>query len=243
MSASVRDVSVQYGDITALQDLTINVGPGERVALVGSSGAGKSTLLDVLAGLVQPTAGSVEVLGTDLAGLQGRRARAHRSKVGVVRQSLDIPLGLQVVHNVNAAMLGQWSTPAALWSLVRPAGLAQAEAALDQVGLGGRVRARTEDLSGGERQRVAVARVLRQQPQVVLADEPTSSVDPHLADDVFGLLCSPAAPWTAIVSAHDPDLARRHATRIIGLRNGCVAFDASPSDLTSSQLDDLYSKT
>lgn len=196
----------------------------------------------MVSGLVRPAEGTVAVLGADLAGLRGRELRAVRSRVGTVGQQLDLALPLRVVHNVNAGRLGRWSTLAALWSLVRPSGRAEAARALTRVGLADRLYSRTEDLSGGERQRVAVARLLLQRPELVLADEPTSSVDPRLSDDVMALLCGPpdAAPWTTVVSVHDPDLARRHVARIVGLRHGRLAFDRPASAVSDADLVALY---
>jgi phosphonate transport system ATP-binding protein len=208
--------------------------------LVGPSGAGKSTLLSVVAGLVAPTEGSVSVLGSELESLRGRHRRAHRARVGIVSQQLHLPGSLRVIHNVNAGRLGRRSTVRSLLSLIRPDGIEEAQAVLHRVGLGDVVAQRTATLSGGEQQRVAVARVLRQEPNLVLADEPVSAVDPRLSDDVLALLCDPSASWTTIVSLHEPDLARRHATRIVGLRRGRVAFDRPAAAVTDAELATLY---
>jgi len=238
----LNGVGVRYGSADALVGVDLKIASGECVALVGSSGAGKSTMLGVIAGLISPTEGAVEVLGHDLAGLGGRRLREHRRRVAMVSQQLDLVLSLMTIHNVNAGYLGQWSSARALASLIHPRGRAEAAAALTQVGLEDRIFSRTDNLSGGERQRVAVARVLRQGPDLVLADEPTSSVDPRLSDEVMGLLCRPPTdkPWTSIVSVHDPDLARKHAGRIIGLRHGRVALDTSSGDVSDEDLAKLY---
>lgn len=238
----VRDVRVTYGTVDALADAELRVARGERVALIGSSGAGKTTVLDLVSGLVAPTRGTVRVLGEEPGTLAGRRLRAHRRRVGIIGQHLDMALPLRVVHNVNAGHLGVWSTPAAAWSLVRPRDRDETFEILERVGLGDRLFSRTDELSGGERQRVAVARVLAQCPDLVVADEPTSSIDPRLSDHVMDLLCGPdeRAPWTTVVSVHDPDLARRHATRIVGLRGGRIVFDGPPGSIADAELADLY---
>lgn len=232
------DVTVRYGSRHAIDGVSVEVPAGQRLALLGSSGSGKTTLLSVLAGAVRPTSGQVRVLGVAPADVTGRAARAHGRRVGQVTQSLDLPGSLSVIHNVNAGLLGRWSTVRALASLVRPIGRTEVEAALDQVGLGDRAGSPTGLLSGGERQRVAVARVLRQSPEVVLADEPTSSVDPALADQVFEALLG--LPATQVFSAHDPALARRHVDRLIGLRAGRIVFDATPADLSDDDVAELY---
>lgn len=246
MIVALTGVGLSYGDITALSGVDLTVEDGERVALVGQSGAGKSSLIDLCAGLVTPTSGRIDVLDTHLVdgitGLGRRHRRSHGRRLGIVAQSSTLAPSLGVVHNVNAGRLGSWSTWAALRSLIRPLDVDGAADALEAVRLADRIGARTGDLSGGERQRVAVARVLRQRPDLVLADEPTASVDPELADLVMSLLCTTdgGAPWTTIVSVHDPELARRHATRVVGMRAGSIRFDVHPSALTDEMLDDLY---
>ncbi|MEM8924162.1 MAG: ATP-binding cassette domain-containing protein [Actinomycetota bacterium] len=246
----IAGLTVRYGDATALDGLDLVVGAGERVALVGSSGAGKTTLLGALGGLVAPTEGRVEVLGTVVADtdaptspVRGRARRRHQRRIGYVRQQLDLALPLAVIHNVNGGRLGQWSTARALGALVWPRNRDEVGAVLDQLGLADRIGERTEYLSGGQRQRVAVARALHQRPDLLLADEPTASVDPRLSDLVMDLLAAPEptrAPWTLIASLHEPDLARRHATRLIGLENGRVVLDARPDEVDDAELTRLY---
>lgn len=239
--AELSNVSVSFGSVTALVDVNLSIGVDERVILVGQSGSGKTTLLNLLSGLVTPSTGSVSVFGQRLDTLTGRALRRHRSLVGVVGQQLDLALPLRVVHNVNAGLLGRWSTAAAVASLIRPAGSDSVLEVLDKVGLADRYDARTADLSGGERQRVAVARILRQGPKLVLADEPTSSVDPRLADDVMSLLSPPSSGgWTSIVSVHDPQLGQRHGDRVVGLRAGRVMFDLPADQVDEGALAELY---
>ncbi|HYN92940.1 MAG TPA: ATP-binding cassette domain-containing protein [Pilimelia sp.] len=215
------------------------VGPGERVALVGASGAGKSTLLALANGSVLPTAGSVRVLGTELGARPPRRLRA---RVGTVHQSLELVGRLRVVHDVNAGRLAEWSAARAAWSLVRPQGLPEVLAALERVGLADRAFERTERLSGGQRQRVAVARLLVQQPDLVLADEPASALDPVLADRALTLLGELAlARGGALVAAlHDPGLVRRHCDRVVGLADGRVVLDRPVAALSATDLAGLY---
>ncbi len=215
---------------------------GSRVAVIGASGAGKSTLLGVLDGSVTPTAGRVEVHGAEPAALRGRELRRLRARTGTVRQHLDLPGPLRVVHNVNAGRLGAWSTARAAWSLVRPQGTAEVRAALDRVDLADRLHERTDRLSGGQRQRVAVARLLVQRPDLVLADEPASALDPALADVVLSLLGELATEQDgALVAAlHDPALALRHCDRVIGLDSGRIVLDAPASSLTVAGLEGFY---
>ena len=215
---------------------------GERVAVVGPSGAGKSTLLGLANGAVTPTAGTVQLLGADPGALRGRPLRRLRSRVGTVHQHLELVGQLRVVHNVNAGRLGSWPATRAAWSLVRPQGLPEVLGALDRVELADRVFERTDRLSGGQRQRVAVARLLVQRPELVLADEPASALDPSLADRVLGLLAGLAADrGGALVTAlHDPALVLRHCTRVVGLVAGRIVLDAPADTLSMGDLADFY---
>ncbi|MCL4170201.1 UNVERIFIED_CONTAM: hypothetical protein GTU68_023593 [Idotea baltica] len=238
-------ITVRYGSTFALDRFDLTVQPGERVGLIGPSGAGKTTVLDVVSGLTAPTDGSLTVFDRDPATMSGRTLRQHRADIGIISQQLDLSLPLRVVHNVNMGRLGSWSTGAALWSLIRPSGRALVNDALDQVGLADRIDGRADELSGGERQRVAVARVLLQRPRLVLADEPTSSVDPHLSELVMSRVCEPAdaddGPQPAvIVSAHDPALIRRHVDRLVGLRDGRTVFDLAASEVSDELVAELY---
>jgi phosphonate transport system ATP-binding protein len=234
-------VTVRFGTATALDSVDLTVGPGERVAVVGASGAGKSTLLGVANGAVPPSAGSVEVLGQDPAVRRGRDLRRLRARVGTVHQHLELAGPLRVVHNVNAGRLGSWPAARAAWSLVRPQGVPEVVAALERVGLADRVFDRTDALSGGQRQRVAVARLLVQRPDLVLADEPASALDPVLTERVLELLAGPAAQGGALLAAlHDPALALRHCDRVVGLAAGRVVLDAPVAALSAADLAAFY---
>lgn len=247
MSASavvrLRGVGRRFGGHDAVQDLDLSVQPGERVALLGPSGAGKSTLLTMLNGSLPATSGTVEVLGADIGALNPTRLRALQRRVGLVSQRLDLIDQVRVLHNVNAGRLGRWPTWRALASLMvaRPDG--EVREALDLVGLGWAAHERTERLSGGERQRVAIARLLVQRPELVLADEPVSSLDPGRAAEILGLLRVAAEGSALLVSLHQPQLARQHCTRAIGLLDGRLAFDIPVAELDDVRLAELYALT
>jgi phosphonate transport system ATP-binding protein len=215
---------------------------GERVAVVGASGAGKSTLLGVLNGSVAPTAGSVRVLGIDPSGLSGRPLRELRARTGTMHQHLDLVGPLRVVHNVNAGRLASWSPARAAWSLLRPQGVSEVRGALERVGLADRIFERTDRLSGGQRQRVALARLLVQRPDLVLADEPASALDPALADSALDLLgeLALARGGALLACLHDPALALRHCDRVVGLVDGRIVLDAPAADLTLAGLERFY---
>ena len=189
-----------------------------------------------------PGAGSVEVLGVDPTALSGRELRRLRARVGTVHQQLELVGPLRVVHNVNAGRIATWPARRAAWSLLRPQGVPEVAAALRLVGLGERMYERTDRLSGGQQQRVAVARVLVQRPDLLLADEPASALDPALADRTLTLLTASAAErgGTLVASLHDPALALRHCDRVVGLVQGRVVLDAPAHELTPADLAAFY---
>lgn len=241
----LQGVSVAYGDRLALDGVTLSVRRGERVALVGPSGAGKSTLLGLGNGTVTPTEGCLEVLGVDPTAAAPGALRALRGRIGSVHQQLNLVGPLQVVHNVNAGRLGTWSRLRALRSLVRPLQVDEARAALERVGIAPYLHMRTDRLSGGEQQRVALARVLVQDPDLVLADEPVASLDPARAEEVMSLLCGlldqqTGERRTLVVSLHDFDLAVRHCDRVVGLRQGRVVLDVAVEDVGEGTRERIY---
>ena len=189
-----------------------------------------------------PTSGTVRVLGADPAALSARERRRLRGRVGTVHQSLELVGQLRVVHDVNAGRLADWSAARAAWSLVRPQGLPEVLAALEQVDLADRAFERTDRLSGGQRQRVAIARLLVQQPDLVLADEPASALDPVLADRALTLLgeLAPARGGALVAALHDPGLVRRHCDRVVGLAGGRVVLDRPVAALSATDLAEFY---
>jgi phosphonate transport system ATP-binding protein len=207
---------------------------------------------------LRPSAGRVSMFGRSLAALSASERRELRRRLGVVDQRPALPGALRVVHNVNAGRLGQWSTRRALWSLLRPREVDGTRQALDLLGIGDKLWHRTDELSGGERQRVALARLLLQGAELVLADEPVANLDPARAGEVLALLCARPghdgggegdggdghgvrpAFGTVVVSLHDVDLALGHFDRVLGLRHGRLLFDLPASEVTASMADRLY---
>jgi phosphonate transport system ATP-binding protein len=240
---SLAGVSLNYGATRALADVDLRVGEGERVALVGPSGAGKSSLLRLCNGTAVPTSGRVEVLSRALSGCTTRQLRDLRRRVGTVhQQQLNLVGSLRVIHNVNAGHLGRWSLPRALLSLVRPLEVEAARAALRRIGIEEKAFERTDHLSGGEQQRVALARVLVQEPDLILADEPVSSLDPARSLEVMDLLTRVVTgrQRSLVVSLHDFDIARRTCDRVVGIRAGRVHFDRPAADVTDAMGTELY---
>lgn len=247
-SVHLDNVSVRYQSGTiALDGISLRINRGERVGLVGSSGAGKSSLISLLNGRVvfdgATVTGIVEVLGVEPKTLNSRALRRHGSRIGTVRQAFDLVGPMKVIHNVNAGRLGNWSTSRSLWSLWRPGERESAAAALEQVGLDRSVlEANVDELSGGQQQRVAVARLLVQSPELVLADEPVSSLDPALSEQILEVLAKRARDQagTLVVSLHQPELASRFLDRVIGLSGGQVVFDRPADAVNDGELEALY---
>ena len=239
---TLSGVSVEHaGGQLALDGIDLRVLEGERVGVVGPSGAGKSTLLGLCNGSVLPTTGTVTFDGVSVVDTD-RWRRPVGKRIALIPQDLSLVPRLRVVHNVNSGCLGEWSPGRALWSLIRPVEMEVVEELLRRVGLAGKARTRTDRLSGGERQRVAVARALRQRPTLLVADEPTASLDMATADSVMRLLVQLADEdrMTMLVSQHDVGLATASCSRIIGLRGGRLHFDLPAQDVTTSLLTDLY---
>jgi phosphonate transport system ATP-binding protein len=239
----LRDVSKVFDDgVLALDGISLVIGPGEHVAFVGPSGAGKTTLFRMLNLTLRPTGGTLRVDGVDAATLATAGLRQARRRIGTIYQQQNLVGRLRVVHNVLAGNLGRWSTLAALRSLARPHRADEAARALAQVGIPEKLWARTDELSGGQQQRVAIARVLVQDPDIILADEPVSSVDPTLAVSIVALLRDLAreSGKTLLMNLHGLPLALTYFPRIVGIRDGRVQFDLAPTKVTPDVLEELY---
>jgi phosphonate transport system ATP-binding protein len=239
----LENVTVRFGEQAVLRDVSLTVQRGERLALVGPSGAGKSTLLGVINGTVSIDSGTVWLLGQDVRALPSRQRRALFASVGTIYQDLCLIDNLRVVHNVNAGHLGRWSTLRSLVSLLWPLDKARARHALTQVGIPEKMYEATGTLSGGQRQRVAIARILVQDPAIVLADEPISSLDPERSTEAMDLLrtLNQELGKTVIVSCHSVQFVQSHFDRAVGIKDGALHFDCSSSALSSSVLTGLYS--
>ncbi|GAA5034714.1 phosphonate ABC transporter ATP-binding protein [Actinopolymorpha pittospori] len=216
----------------ALNDVSLQVRPGEMVAVLGSNGSGKSTLLRCITRLVAPTSGLVRVDGQDLAALEGAQLRAARRGVGVVFQSPALVRRRSVIANVIAGALGRSRGLGCQFGRLPRDELPFAAECLEQVGLLDFAHRRADTLSGGQAQRVAVARALCQRPVALLADEPVASLDPDAAVEVMQILrrLTDEQQLCVVVILHQPELGLSYADRVVGLRAGSVAFD-SPCDL------------
>lgn len=237
---TVDQVTKTYNGDPALEGVSFRVKRGERVAVLGPSGSGKTTLLHVLGGVVTPRSGSVEVRGRPLRDIEPGRELARY--VGIMHQQFDLVDELPVIHNVLAGRLGEWSLLESLWSLLVPRDRERAREALARVGIEDKIHEKTAHLSGGEQQRVALARLLVQHPQAILADEPVASVDPARARNLIETLFSVTREenLTLLTSLHSVSLALEFFPRVIALRQGRVLFDKATDDIEGRELDTLY---
>ena len=244
MSFMLDDVGLTHGNgFVALSHIHLSATQGESIALIGPSGAGKTSLLNTIGTSHLPTAGRMQVLGHAASAQSSASAlKALRSRIGTVHQSAPIPMRQRVVTAVLAGKLGQWPLWKALASLAYPQDLPGARDALARVQLEDKLFARCDQLSGGQLQRVGIARVLYQQAELILADEPVSALDPALSQATVQLLVQEAAARNAtlVASLHAVDLALGHFARIVGIRDGRVAFDLPVAQVTDTLLQALY---
>lgn len=235
------NVHVQIGAKHLLDDVTLQIRPGEQVALIGPSGAGKTTLLKVISGIMWPTRGTVRVLDQAIGSLHGKALQNFRRRVGHLHQQQNLVPQLRVAHNVLMGRLGSWSLWQAAWSLLRPRELDLAHAALQRLELGDRLWALPDELSGGEQQRVAIARLLLQDPEIVLADEPVSALDVRLGRQVLEQLFELAGrKATLVVSLHSLNWLELGFDRVIAMKGGRIVHDGEPSSLTRPILAAIY---
>jgi phosphonate transport system ATP-binding protein len=234
-----RGLQVRAGSHVLLRDIGITISQGERVALVGHNGAGKSTLLRSLTGFADVSRGSLRVLDTELSSQPNPTTlRQLRSRVAQVHQGLYLIGRWSGLDNV---LIGGSARSRSPWNWLRrwPADEQDAaHAALSRVDMAWAARRRTDSLSGGERQKIAIARALHQRAPVLLADEPTASLDAAAADDVIELLRDVVAERksTLVCVVHDLELLPRLADRVIALRKGVIIADMAVTPRTPGQL-------
>ncbi|XAH23445.1 phosphonate ABC transporter ATP-binding protein [Xylophilus sp. GW821-FHT01B05] len=232
--------------VPVLKSIDLRIDGTGLTSIIGPSGTGKSTLIRCINRLVDPTAGQIwlDVAGErlDMAQLRGSALRRSRRHIGMVFQEYNLVERLTVMENLLTGRLGYLSAWKA-WRRKFPAeDFERAYQLLDVIGLGSFAHQRADALSGGQRQRVGIARALMQQPAILLADEPTSSLDPKTSVEIIQLLREQgrARGIPVIVNIHDVELARRHSDRIVGMTGGHVVYDGPPAGLTDAHLQTIY---
>lgn len=250
----VKDLRQSYnGSALVLRDISLRIEHGEFVGVIGLSGSGKSTLLRCINRLVEASSGEIRVprglldggsngAPIDILKLDAVPLRHLRRKVGMIFQQFNLAKRLSVIENVLAGGLGYQPALRSTLRMFTQKERRRALTNLKRVGLLDHAYKRADELSGGEQQRVAIARTLMQQPAIILADEPVSSLDPKLSRVVLDILkrvCREDG-ITALVSLHTLELTREYADRVIGLKQGAIVFDGPTQDLTDAVVDAIY---
>ncbi len=226
----------------ALKGVSLEIPDGQVIALIGPSGAGKSTLIRCINRLVEPTSGAAILNDTNLTTLPARALRMARRRIGMIFQEYALVERLTVMENVLSGRLGYvgfWQS----WFRRFPAeDISEAFRLLDRVGLKEMCDKRADELSGGQRQRVGIARALIQNPELLLVDEPTASLDPKTSRQIMRLICELCRErgLAAIINIHDVLLAQMFAERVVGLRLGEIVYDGPPDGLTPDVLTEIY---
>ncbi|CAM4162569.1 phosphonate ABC transporter ATP-binding protein [Palleronia rufa] len=241
---TITDLVKRYGGgDPVLKNLDLTIEGESVVAIIGSSGAGKSTLLRCINRLVEPTSGSVVLNGTELTKLRGAKLRSARRKIGMVFQGFNLVDRLTVMENVQSGRLGYISTWAAIMRRYPKEDIRRAYQLMERVGIAHYADTRADQLSGGERQRVGVVRALMQDPDILLADEPTASLDPKTSEQIMGLLRDLAGELKlpVLINIHNVTEAKEYTDRIVGMRYGRIIFDDLPGKLDQEEMDRIYS--
>jgi len=239
----IKGLTKRYrtGDL-ALKGIDVELPDGQVMALIGPSGAGKSTVIRCINRLVEPTSGTITLNDTEITGLGGGELRRARRRMGMIFQEYALVERLTVMENVLSGRLGYVGFWQSFFRRFPQADIDEAFRLLARVGLDDKADKRADELSGGQRQRVGVCRALIQNPELLLVDEPTASLDPKTSRQIMRLikeLCEERR-LSAIINIHDVMLAQMFAERIVGLRLGEIVYDGPPDGLTADVLTQIY---
>ena len=228
--------------IEALRGVFIVIEAGEFVVVLGKSGSGKSTLLRCINRLVEPTSGRIFLNDEEVTGASSRHLRQLRKKIGMVFQQYNLVSSCSVQTNVLAGRLASVSTAASMLNIFSKADIKKSWQILDRLGIVEKDLERADKLSGGQQQRVGLARALMQEPQLILADEPVSSLDPATSKQIMDLLVdfNKQDGVAVICNLHLPSLAREYGSRIIALNEGRIVYDGPATDLSENELNSFY---
>ena len=231
----------QTGDL-ALNNVSLEVPKGQVMALIGPSGAGKSTLIRCVNRLVEPTGGKIFLGDLELAHLGSSELRRARRRMGMIFQEYALVERLSVMENVLSGRLGYVGFWRSYFRKFPQSDIDEAFNLLQRVGLDHMADKRADELSGGQRQRVGICRALIQNPDLLLVDEPTASLDPKTSRQIMRLICElcEERQLAAIINIHDVLLAQMFARRIVGLQLGSIVYDGPPDQLSSDVLTQIY---
>lgn len=239
----IEKLSKTYdSSIYALQDVSLVIEPGEFVVVLGKSGSGKSTLLRCINRLVEPTSGRIFLDEKEITGASPSRLRQLRKKIGMVFQQYNLVERFSVQTNVLSGKLASITSTASLLNLFPRVDIDKSRQVLNRLGLAGKELQRVDKLSGGQQQRVGLARALMQNPQLILADEPVSSLDPATSKQIMNLLAefNKKDGVAVVCNLHLPSLAMEYGSRIIVLSKGRIVYDGPPTQLSEEKLSSFY---
>ncbi|MEE9259271.1 MAG: phosphonate ABC transporter ATP-binding protein [Nitrospinaceae bacterium] len=239
----IEGLSKTYKDGTpALNNVSFSLKPGEFAVVLGKSGAGKSTLIRCINRLVEPSGGRVFLDDEEITGASPASLRSLRRRIGMVFQQYNLVKQLSVKTNALCGRLGTLSSWAGLVNYFPAPDTERLQHILDDLEIGGKLHQRADTLSGGQQQRVGIARALMQEPELILADEPVSSLDPASARNIMDILrrINRDRGVTVLCNLHLPELAKEYGGRALVLRSGEIVFDGPPEDLDLKNLDALY---
>jgi phosphonate transport system ATP-binding protein len=232
----------ERGDILALDDVSLSVKKGEFLVVIGLSGSGKSTLLRCINRLVEPTSGKIFFDGQDVTAAVGKELRHLRRKMGMIYQHFNLVKRSSVLTNVLSGRLGYVSPWTSAVHRFPEGDVERALMNLDRVGIREQAYKRADELSGGQQQRVGIARALMQDPELLMADEPVSALDPATSHSVMKYLelMNQEDGATVIASLHFLSLARRYGTRILALKDGKIVFEGLPEEIDEKRFKEIY---
>lgn len=232
----------ERGEVLALNDVSFTVKRGEFLVLLGLSGSGKSTLLRCINRLIEPTAGTIIFDGIDVTRASSRQLRQIRRRMAMIFQQFNLVKRSTVLTNVLSGRLGYVSPAASAIHKFSKQDIDMAMADLDRVGIPEQAYKRADELSGGQQQRVGIARALMQQPDLLMADEPVSALDPATSHSVMQHLetMNREDGVTVIASLHFLSLARRYGTRILALKDGEIVFEGLPTEIDEAKFMEIY---
>ncbi len=234
----------ERNEVVALRDVSLSIYRGEFAVLIGLSGSGKSTLLRCINRLIEPTSGRILLNGTDVTKAKGAELRQIRRRIGMVFQHFNLVRRSSVLTNVLAGRLGYAPPAETLVGRFPRKDIVRARESLERVGLLDKMYVRADELSGGQQQRVGIARALMQEPEILLADEPVSALDPATSNSVLQYLeqMNKKDGVTVICALHFLSLARRYGTRIVALKDGQVVFEGLPTEIDEVKFKEIYGK-
>jgi phosphonate transport system ATP-binding protein len=232
----------ERGEVLALDNITFTVKRGEFLVLLGLSGSGKSTLLRCINRLIEPTGGKITFDGIDVTKASARQLRHLRRRMAMIFQQFNLVKRSSVMTNTISGRLGYMNPAASAIHKFTKEDIDDAIACLDRVGIPEQAYKRADELSGGQQQRVGIARALMQKPDLLMADEPVSALDPATSHSIMQYLelMNKEDGVTVIASLHFLSLARRYGTRILALKDGKIVFEGSPTEIDAAKFKEIY---